>query len=244
MLSVQLYSLRDEIARDRDRALEQIAAVGYRAVEPFRPTDDPHGFRRVADGLGLAVSGVHAKDLLGKDPDQVLDAAAALGTGLVIVPAGIPHEAFTRRDAIVEVAATLNGLAERASAHGLRLAYHNHWWEIEPRIDGEHALEALAQHLDARVGIQLDTYFVIAVGGDVVAMLERLGDRVVSLHLKDGPGIRGAANVAVGDGVLPLAAILRAAPAAGRVVEVEDYGGDVYDALRASRAAILALEDG
>lgn len=242
MLSVQLYSVRDRLERDRDGVLRRLAAIGYRAVEPFRPTDDPHGFRRLADELGLTVSGVHARDLLGDDPDGVLEAATILGAELVIVPAGIPEPAFTTREGVARAAETLNALASRAAAHGLGLAYHNHWWEIEPRIDGEHALEVLARYLDERVGLQLDTYWVVVAGADAVAMLRRLGDRVVSLHLKDGPGVKGAPNQAVGSGVLPLAEILAAAPAAGRVIELEECAGDVFEALAASHAQVTALD--
>src|SRR5262245_25122010 len=99
-ISVQLYTVRDALAADRDAVLRRIAEIGYRAVEPFDPTTDPQGFRRVADDLGLSVSSTHAYALLSKEPAEVFDAIATVGTDLVIIPGGIAHEEFTTRDGL------------------------------------------------------------------------------------------------------------------------------------------------
>src|SRR5205807_3795906 len=123
-------TVRSHIAEDRDGVLRQLADLGFGAVEPFQPTEDPIGFRKVADGLGLVVSSAHAMGLLDADPHPVFEAIATLGTQLAIVPAGIAQEDFGTRDGLARAADLLNALAEKAAAHGLRLGYHNHWWEF------------------------------------------------------------------------------------------------------------------
>ncbi|GAA1513227.1 sugar phosphate isomerase/epimerase [Sphaerisporangium rubeum] len=242
-LGVQLYTVRDRMKDGRDEVLRRIADIGYGAVEPYDPLDDPQGFRRVADDLGLVVSGTHAFDLLRKDTGEVLDAVAALGTDSVIVPAGIPEEEFTTRDGVRRAAELLNGLAEKASAHGMRLGYHNHWWEIEPRIDGVHAVEVLADELAPGVFLEIDTYWAAVGGAEVPGLLTRLGDRVAALHVKDGPGVKGEPHTAVGSGVMPVPEILAAAPAdAWRIVELDDCATDMLDALAAGYAYLSGLE--
>lgn len=241
--SVQLYSVRDLLADDRDAVLRRIAGIGYGAVEPFQPTTDPHGFRAVADDLGLTVSGVHAGALLGDGADAVFEAAGILGTDSVIVPAGIAQEDFTTEDGLRRAADTLNAIAERATAHGLRLGYHNHWWEFESKVGGEHALEVLAASLAPEVFLEIDTYWAAVAGADVPAVLERLGDRVGALHVKDGPVVRGEPNTAVGQGVMPVPAVLAAAPKdAWRIVELDECATDVLDALADSHDHLCALE--
>lgn len=234
-LGVQLYTVRQALADDRDATLRRVAEIGFTSVEPFDPTDDPEGFRRVADGLGLTAPSVHAVKLLDGDPAPVLDAVATLGSELVIVPAGIPAEQFTSRDGIARAADLLNGLAEHAERAGLRLGYHNHWWEVEPLIDGRHALEVLADDLAPGVALQVDTYWAAVGGADVPALLRRLGERVVSLHVKDGPAGRGnttAPHVAVGAGAMPVPEVLAAAPpGAQQVVELDSCATDLFDAL-------------
>lgn len=242
-LSVQLYTVREPLADDRDGTLRRIAGIGYGAVEPFQPTADPKGFRKVADDLGLTVSSVHAMELLGDAPGEVFEAAATLGTDLVILPAGIPDEDFTTRDGLARAAEVLNGLAQQAASYGQRVGYHNHWWEFEPIVDGKHGLEALADLLEPEVFLEVDTYWASVGGAEVPASLERLGDRVLALHVKDGPGVKGEPHTAVGSGTLPVPQILAARPDAWRVVELDECATDIFDALAESHAYLTSLED-
>ncbi|WP_405140962.1 sugar phosphate isomerase/epimerase [Sphaerisporangium sp. NBC_01403] len=241
-LGVQLYTVRDHMKADRDGVLRRMAEIGYGSVEPYDPTDDPKGFRRVIDDLGLTVSSTHAYALLSEDPDVVLDAIATVGTDLVIIPGGIPHEEFTTRDGLARTADLLNGLAGHAARYDMRLGYHNHWWEIEPRIDGAHAIEVLAGMLDPELFLEIDTYWAAVGGADVPALLGRLGDRVAALHVKDGPGVKDEPHTAVGGGVMPVADILAAAPDAWRIVELDHCATDVVEALAGSHAYLTGLE--
>lgn len=241
-VSVQLWSVRDALTEDRDGVLHRIAGIGYSAVEPFRPTEDPKGFRQVADDLGLAVSGVHAGGLLGEDPDAVLDAAEILGTDQVIIPAGIPHEDFASAEGTARAADTLNALAERAAPRGLHLGYHNHWWELEGRVGGQHGLEALAARLSPEVFLEVDTYWAAVGGADVPALLGRLGGRVRALHVKDGPVVKEQPHTAVGQGVMPVPEVLAAAPDAQRIVELDECATDIFQALADSLRYLTELE--
>ncbi|TDE58614.1 sugar phosphate isomerase/epimerase [Nonomuraea mesophila] len=242
-ISVQLYTVREPLTADRDGVLRRISEIGYTAVEPYDPTSDPKGFRQAADDLGLSVSSTHAGALLRQEPAEVFDAAATLGTDLVIVPAGIAHEEFTTADGVARAAALLNGLAEQAAGHGMRVGYHNHWWELEPKIDGRHAIEVLADRLAPEVFLEIDTYWAAVGGADVPALLGRLGEqRVVALHVKDGPVVKGEPHTAVGGGVMPVPEILAAAPDAWRVVELDECATDVFAALADSHAYLTSLE--
>ncbi|WPO75307.1 sugar phosphate isomerase/epimerase [Streptomyces sp. KN37] len=247
-LSVQLYSVREQLAADRDGTLRRLADLGYGAVEPYDVLADPKGLRESLDELGLTVSGAHVVQLLGPEPGPVLDAVAALGTDLAIVPAGIPPEDFTTHDGLARAADRLNGLADAAAQRDLCVGYHNHWWEIEPRFEdraGRHAVEVLAELLDPAIFLEVDTYWAAVGGADVPALLRRLGGRVRALHLKDGPGTKDDPNVAVGGGTMPVPEILAAAPNAWRVVEFDSCAGDadaLFDELGASRSYMTSLE--
>jgi sugar phosphate isomerase/epimerase len=244
-LSVQLYSVRELIAEDRDGVLRQLADLGFGAVEPFQPTVDPEGFRKVADDLGLQVSSAHAMGLLDEDPGPVFEAIATLGTDLAIVPAGIAEAEFTSREGVARTADRLNALAQKAAGHGLKLGYHNHWWEFEPVLDGRHAFEVLADLLAPEVFLEVDTYWAAVGGADVPAVLRGLGDRVRAIHVKDGPAVKDEPNVAVGQGVIPVPAVLAAAPAdVWRIIEFDACATDLIAALGESRAYVAGLADG
>jgi sugar phosphate isomerase/epimerase len=243
-LSIQLYTLREQIAADRDGTLARLASIGYRAVEAYDPTADPAGFRKVADELGITVTSTHAYALFDKDAGEVFDAVAAVGTDLAIIPGGIAEEEFTTLDGIRRTADLLNGFAGKAAERGIRIGYHNHWWEIEPRFDGRTALEVLADSLAPEVFLEVDTYWAQVGGADVPQLLRGLGGRVLALHVKDGPGVKGEPHTAVGRGVIDVPSILAAAPDAVRIVELDTCAGDIFEAVADSRAYLTGLEGG
>jgi sugar phosphate isomerase/epimerase len=231
-LAIQLYSLRDQLAADRDGTLRRLAAFGYRAVEAYDPVSDPAGFRTVADELGLMVCSTHAP-VFGGDAQRAEVAAAArtLGTDTVIVPA-IASADFADRAGVRQVAARLAEAAAWAAGEGLRLGYHNHHWELSQLVDGRPALEVLADGLPAEVFLEVDIYWAAVGGVDVPDLLKRLGKRVRYLHVKDGPSTKDDPMTAVGSGTLPIPDILAAAPPdAWRIVELDRCATDMLAAI-------------
>ena len=215
--------------------LRRLADLGLRTVEPFDLVGSVDGLVGPMTELGLTAPTSHVS-FVDAGVEPALAAAARLGVGTIIEP-WLPEERWTTREDIAAIAAGLNDAARRAADHGIAVGYHNHWWELELRIDGVTALEVLADHLDDAVVLELDTYWCEVVGADPVAMLGRLGDRVVALHVKDGPITRdAAAQVPAGAGAMPFPAILAAAPAARAVLEFDLYAGDLFEGIGAGIA--------
>jgi sugar phosphate isomerase/epimerase len=85
------------------------------------------------------------------------------------------------------------------------------------------------------VVLEIDTYWAYLGGADVPELLERLGERVVALHIKDGDGsLDNKLQVAVGAGAVPVDDFMAAAPNALFVVELDDSEGDLVEAVGAS----------
>lgn len=196
---------------------------------------EPYGFvdraERMADALteyGLSAPTAHAA-LLRDDRVPIYSAARRLGVTTLIVPM-VEAERWQTADDIKGIARDLNRVAAEAADHGFTVGYHNHHFELELKLGGVHVLEVLADHLADEVVLEMDTYWAAVGGADVPALLARLGDRVKALHVKDGDRSRNnKAQVAVGDGVIPVRDILAAAPNALRVVELDDFDGDIFD---------------
>lgn len=222
-LAVQLYTLRDQT--DLRDTLQRLAGLGYQAVEPFNPLDDPAGFRALLDETGLEVRSTHAP-LLGDQREDVAKALETLGLTTVIVPFIAPDDFAD----LSRTADTLNEVAAWGAKHGFSVGYHNHHWELE-LVDGRHALEVLADQLDPAVFLEVDVYWAAVGGADVPALLRRLGERVRFLHVKDGPGTVTEAMTAVGSGTLDIPAILAAAPDAMRIVELDRCDTDMWQAV-------------
>ncbi|MGY5764507.1 sugar phosphate isomerase/epimerase family protein [Brachybacterium sp. DNPG3] len=234
--SVQLYSVREAIETDLAGTIARLAEIGFTRVEPyaFHLRKDEYAAALAATGL-TALSG-HAPVIDAEDPISILDAAAELGLEIVIDPF-VPAERWADAEQIAATAARIGELTALAAERGLRFGYHNHAWELSTLIDGRHALEVLVDLLDPRTVLEVDTYWAAVGGADVPALLERLGDRVQLIHVKDG-SLDGdtARQQPAGSGEVDVAAILAAAPAAVRVVEFDAYAGDVFEGITTSLA--------
>jgi len=234
-LSVQLYTVRDALAANPVAALERLSLIGFTTVEPFDLQAD---YLRLLPDFGMTAPSAHSR-VIGDDVVPVFEAAQAFGIGTVIHPS--TTSGWNDSDAVVDLADQLNAVAAIAADIGITVGYHNHWWELESHLDGTTALEAFADNLDPGVILEVDTYWAAVGGVDPVALLERLGDRVRLIHVKDGDISRDASKqTAVGAGRMPVLEVLAAAPTAVRVLELDDYEGDVFDALADSVAFLTA----
>src|SRR5437868_8368387 len=121
-LSLQLYTVRDQVASDYAGTLRAVAEIGYRAVELVTlGSFTAAGLRAEIDRLGLQVSGMHFPlDRLEHQIEGVLEEAAALGAPYVICP-WLPAERRAGAAAWRGVADSLNRAGERCRAAGRQL---------------------------------------------------------------------------------------------------------------------------
>jgi len=258
-ISVQLWSVRDDLTADVDSTLARIAALGFTTVEAFDFVGRVDELAASLKRNGLAAPTGHASlasEALNpfepdapKPPtnDEVFTAAKKLGMSIVIDPFVAPDR-WTTRDDIAETARLLNAAAVDAAAHGITVGYHNHNQEFTTKVDGRFALEVFADLLDPSVVLEVDLYWATAGGADTVALLERLGERVIAVHVKDGtldpaPTLskKPTDQVPAGTGVVPLSAALDAATSAQyAIVEFDVFEGDLWAALATSREFLVA----
>jgi len=207
-LSVQLYSVRDPLAADLTGTIRRLGEIGFTRVEPFN-------FVSTADQLADALAAnrmtaptAHAPVLTG-DQEEIFARAAVLGIGTVIEP-HIPQEVWKDAESVRDAATRLNRAASVGADHGVRVGYHNHWWELQGSIEGTTPLEYFAGLLDPDLVLQVDTYWAAVGGVDPAGLLTRLGDRVVTIHIKDGPGtLDTTAQLPAGQGTIDIPGVSR-----------------------------------
>lgn len=232
-LSVQLYSVRERFAADPAGTLHRLAEIGFTQVEPYGLAENAETLRSGLEDNGLTAPTAHAK-LIGMDQRAVFQAAADCGVTTVIDPY-VPVEQWRSAQDIAATAQALNEAAKIAPEYGVTVGYHNHWWELEEKIDGRTAFEVFAGQLDPELVLEVDTYWATAGGANAPELLQRLGKRVVAIHVKDGGLATDATGqVPAGQGRVPIADVLAAAPDALWVVEFDAYDGDIFDGIAAS----------
>lgn len=233
-VALQLYTLRQEADADLAGVLARVAEIGYVGLEPFAVAK--HGaarLRRLADQVGLQFCSAHMPLPSGPEAGRILDDLAELGTDVIFVSG--KRDQFSSKEGVERLAEAFSAGVEAAAARGVRVGYHNHWWEFSNSFDGQVAYDYFLASLGAEVPLEVDTYWVQAGGADPAATVGRLGARVSHLHVKDGPAVPGEAQVAVGEGKVDVAGVLGANEAvAWHIVELDSCEGDTFEVVRAS----------
>lgn len=236
-IGLQLYSVREELGQNFEGTIRKVAAMGYVGVETAGfPGTTPADAKRLFDSLGLEVSSAHSPLPLGGKQSEVLDIMGTLGCKYVVCPWLNPDDHFSTEAQVKQTAAMLNEASAVAQQNGLTLAYHNHHFEYLKVAEGELAYKILMKELVPEVTVQIDTYWVRVAGLDPAAVIKEWGARAPLLHIKDGPGVRGEPMTAVGEGIMDIPAVIKAAETTAEwlIVELDACATDMLEAVEKS----------
>lgn len=196
-VGLQLWTIREEVARDLPAALKAVGAIGYGEVEfAGIPQASAAQVRAMLADNGLAAPSMHCSMAEAqKDMQQRIDYAQAIGARYIVI--SFPSTADARFNDGNALAAgmtlddwkwnaeQLNRIGELTRKAGITCGYHNHNMEFRA-YGGVVAYDELVRLTDAQlVTMQLDIGWVVAVGADPLRLLARHAERISSLHIKD-----------------------------------------------------------
>jgi sugar phosphate isomerase/epimerase len=215
-ISLQLYTVREETARDMPGTLRKISEIGYPAVE-FAGYGDltTRDLKTVLEDLGLRTSGVHVPlDSWETNPETVLTDMQTLDCAHAILPM-VPAGRRGEEASVAKLAEDLNSWGDLCRREGTTFSYHNHDFEFAP-LGTATMWDVLVRETDPElVGLELDLYWVKYAGADPETVLRAVSDRASLLHLKDMAPYDTRSDLPVGEGTLPWTTLLEAANAAG-----------------------------
>jgi sugar phosphate isomerase/epimerase len=241
--AVQLYTLRHALEDDLPGTIKKVADIGFTQVEPYNFVATAQELGAALKANGLTAPSGHAP-LLSENQETIFAAAKELGITTVIDPY-LPAEHWQSAEDIQSTAAKLNAAAKKGAEYGIRVGYHNHQWELESIIEGQTALEHFAGLLDPEPVLEVDTFWAAVAGQDPAELLQRLGDRVKFIHIKDGPLTTDTtAQQPAGQGKIAVEEVIAAATSLEvGVVEFDDYSGDIFEGIAESLAYLQAARD-
>jgi sugar phosphate isomerase/epimerase len=243
-LGVQLYTIRDAIARDLNGSLARVAAIGYREVElAGYHSHTVAEFRAALDRHGLVAPSTHiAMERVRDELPKVLEEAHLLGHEFVVCP-NIPDEK-SGLDGYRRTADVLNHAGEIARRSGIRIGYHNHGTELAA-IDGVRPYDVMLERTDpALVVMEMDIFWLVSGGGDPLTYFRKYGDRFRMVHVKDMDGTPARRMVDVGKGVIDWKTIFAQPGAAGieHYFVEHDQPTDPFASIAASYQYLAKLE--
>jgi sugar phosphate isomerase/epimerase len=237
-IALQLFTVRDDLARDFDGTIARVGELGFAGVELFTLEGrDAADVRSTLDAAGLAAAGWHASlDAVEGDLGPVAADLQALGTDRLTLAWIEPPADAAAADAMAE---RLGAVAQRATAAGLRFGFHNHAGELQPLDDGRSFLDRLLER--DGIDLELDLGWIWDAGADPQEWLRRTSGRSPLVHVKDFSRRGERAFAPVGDGAVGYDRVVPAAIAAGAewlIAEQDETEGDALAAAARSLAAI------
>ncbi len=239
---IQLWTVRDDLAKDPKGVLKQLASYGYSFVESYEGDKGMFWgmknteFKNYISGLGMTIHSAHCD--ADKEFDRKIGEAAEIGMKYLIMAWEGPGKTL---DDYKKYAESFNKKGEQCKKGGIRFAFHNHDFSFR-KLEGQYPEDVLLKNTDpALVDFQIDIFWVVAAGQDPEAWLNKYPDRFRLCHVKDMSKTPGADNgknsVDLGTGTIDFKKVLKTARQNGMhyyIVEQEYYQGTTP--LKASEA--------
>lgn len=185
-VSVQLWSVKDDVKQDIDATLATLSEMGFSGVEfagEFGPyANDPEGLKQKLASLGLKPSGAHVQveALTPELFDKTVAFYKTLGVSTLIIPW---DERSWSPQGIDIVVGYLNDYSEKLAPHNMQIGYHNHDQEFND-YKGSTYWDYMATNTNSTVVMQQDVGWVEYAGKDPVEYVERYPGRTLTTHYK------------------------------------------------------------
>jgi len=253
-ISVQLYTLRDQLTINLEASLAELAEIGYTRVEHAGFVGRTAAqFRAALDAAGLRATSGHVGIPQPFDAttwEKALQDANVVGNKFIVHPFFGQGANGPIRDAAVyrAFAADLNKAGKLAKRAGISFGYHNHHAEFF-RQNGTKltGFDILTGETDNRyVHLEVDLFWACRGAHDPVDLIQQNRGRIKQVHVKDLD--INASFADAGDGLIDFGRIFQHAKEAGLIeyiVERDDAGSPPRtpaDALVTAQRAYTYLE--
>ena len=247
-LAVQLYTVREAVAKNLEGALEQLAGLGYKNIELYGYNGTFFGktvdeFKTILANTGIKVLSSHhttgiamkGKGTLADGWDKAIEDIQTIGAEYMVCAFLFPNERTP------EIYKSLPAMLDKAGAAtktaGIQFAYHNHDFEFE-KLDDTLAYDFLLKNTSPDlVKMEMDLYWISKAGHDPLQYFDKYPGRFHLWHVKDMEA-ETKAITEVGNGTIDFDRIFAARKKAGLkywFVEQDTSKRDKFESLKISR---------
>lgn len=248
---LQLWSVKQALAKDPLAVLKQLSDNGYKKIESFEGAKGMFWgmknteFKKVMDDLGMNMVSSHCNntgDLVSFERKAA--AAGEIGLKYLICAFKGPQKSL---DNFKKFTDEFNACGEIAKKHGLRFAYHNHDYSfkaMEGIVPQDLMMDGTNPDL---VDFEMDMYWTVAAGVDPIAYMDKHPNRFKLVHVKDlSKTATGHESCVIGKGTIDYKSLLPKVAKRGvqhMIVEQEAYTGtNELDAARDNAAYLKTLK--
>ena len=242
---VQLYSFRNEMAKDAIATLKQIASLGFKEIETARSQKGhyyglgPAEMKSVCDDLDMNLKSGHVH--LDDKWQQTMEEAVESGQEYLIC-SSMPSEG-QNVDNYKKVAEEFNKAGEACKKLGLKFGYHNHEYEFETE-NNQVLYDVLLSNTEADlVHMELDLGWVVVAGKDPLDYFKKYPGRFPLWHLKD-MDMNKKESTEFGKGGLDIPSMMAHKKASGVkhiFIEQEEYASNPLESMKHNMAYLKNL---
>ena len=220
-VGLEMYSVRDELAKDIPATVRAVAGMGYQILEFFAPyynwtPDQARETRKLMDDLGVQCRSTHngPVSFTPEGLKKAIELNQILGSKYIVMASAGRVNGL---DGWKTVAGQLSSAAATLKPLNMAAGYHNHKFEFVA-LEGKRPMDVLAMNTPAEVMLQFDVGTCVEAGEDPIAWIGTHPGRIRSVHCKDwAPGEGKGFRVLFGEGVSPWKQIFAAAELKGGV---------------------------
>lgn len=251
-LAIQLYTIRDAISKDLEKALEKLAALGFKNLEIYGYNGtffgkDKAEFKTILRNTGLKViSSHHRTGITGKEDgtllqswEKTLEDLNFIGSKYAVC-SYLP-EAERTVENYRKLPEVLENAGKISKQSGIQLAYHNHDFEFLKMNDKQNFYDFILENTSAEsVKMELDLYWISKAGLDPLEYFDKYPGRFPLWHVKDMQ--KGTGNFAeIGNGIIDFRKIFEARKTAGLqywFLEQDSSDEDMFESIEMSKKYI------
>ncbi len=226
-LGLQLFTIREAMAKDLRATFQRIVEFGYQEVETYGFNYgnnkyywglEPKQASQLLSDCGLTTSSGHydldkyfakdQQDALRRYTDQCIAGATALKQNYIVWPTLAVQ--YRTLEEMKRLAATLNTIGEQIKRGGLQLAYHNFGWDFMEQ-GGVIPYDIILKETDpVLVKMELDLYwFSFGSRTKPLDWFKKQPGRFVIWHIKDMNKQNRELHEVVGDGQIDFKPIFK-----------------------------------
>lgn len=251
-IGLQLYSLRDSMAVNAVKTIEEVGKIGYKTVELAGYANGkfygmtPAEIKNVVESNGMTIISSHTGQSVPDSSnwdavmawwDTCIDAHAQAGIKYIVQP-WMDRVGYESLAGLQRYCDYFNAVGEKCLAKGIRFGYHNHSEEFK-EVEGQVIYDYMLQNTDSsKVFFQIDLYWIKEGGADAVEYFTNYPGRFLSFHVKDEKEL-GAS------GEMDFETLFNNADLAGMkyyIVEQEEYTTTPFEGVKQSYEFLKAAE--
>lgn len=250
-ISLQLYSLRDDISKDYAGTIKKVGEMGFTSVEAANYNDGkfygktPAEFKADIEAAGMTVLSSHTGRGLSDEElksgnlteplkwwDQCIQAHKEAGAKTIVIPSMSTPATIKDLQTYCDY---YNEIGKRCNANGMMLGYHNHDFEFR-QIEGQTMYDYMVENTNPEyVFFQMDVYWVVMGRKSPVDYFKKYPGRFKQLHVKDHKELGQS-------GMVGFDAIFKNTCTAGvknLIIEVESYNFTPEESIKQSLDYLL-----